>query len=307
MPDPTTISPRPIPQPWSHLVALNSTYRVLICRSHCCRYALRPAAIARHLYNRHGIGIDIRRQVQQYVKHFPFTYDHATVPLPADGSAPQPILPVLHGFACRACPFKSTNRSVMRKHANQAHDQKRVVDKDIFAAVCLQSWFGEKRERYWVVVVEEEDHQDDNGYQHQQQAVYSEESNSTSKPRPRRLQCTPDTALYIQRTDWLTTFAKLQHWRAMRELTYTPKAIAKGPSALQLQLGDTALGLATYEYTAETEEVLDYIMQHMPLVWDGCKTTFSTTPVAFHAYLASYIEGTAYKRTFAWVQNQETF
>ena len=67
---------------------------------------------------------------------------------------------------------------------------------------------------------------------------------------------------------------------------------------LQLQLRSTPLGLTTYKYTAETEGVLNYIMQHMPLVWDRCETTFRTTPVAFHAHLASYMEGTAYKRAF---------
>jgi len=68
---------------------------------------------------------------------------------------------------------------------------------------------------------------------------------------------------------------------------------------LQLQLGSTALGLASYEYTAETEGVLNYILQHMPLVWNRCKTTFCTTPIAFYAHLASYTKGTAYKRAFA--------
>ena len=76
---------------------------------------------------------------------------------------------------------------------------------------------------------------------------------------------------------------------------------------LQLQLGNTALGLATYKYTAETEGVLNYIMQHMPLVWDRCETTFRTTPAAFHAHLASYIEGIAYKRGFAWMRTKDTF
>jgi hypothetical protein len=67
------------------------------------------------------------------------------------------------------------------------------------------------------------------------------------------------------------------------------------------------LGSATYEYTVETEEVLDYLLQHMPLVWNRCHTTFLTTPVAFHAQLASYTEGRAYKRAFAWMQNKDTF
>jgi hypothetical protein len=40
------------------------------------------------------------------------------------------------------------------------HGKKRVADKDIFKAVQLQSWFEEKRERYWVV---------DEGQQNQQE------------------------------------------------------------------------------------------------------------------------------------------
>ena len=115
MPEPWRIRAQPIPQAWCHLVALNSTYGVLICRSDRCCYALSPTAVAR-------TSID----VQPYVKHFPFMYEHATVPLPADGLAPQPIVPVVQGLACRGSTFKSTSRPTMRKHANKACDQKRV-------------------------------------------------------------------------------------------------------------------------------------------------------------------------------------
>lgn len=176
------------------------------------------------------MGIDVRRQVRQYVERFPSTYDPATVRLPADGSAPQPIVPVVDGLACRGCAFKSTNRAVMRKHANQAHDQRRVVDADIFAAVRLQSWFGEKRERYWTV--EEDDHHQ--RVVRERQAMQEDADEESDGPEPQERpglgqgQCTPDTALYVQRTDWLATFAELQHWRATRELTYLPKAFARG-------------------------------------------------------------------------------
>jgi hypothetical protein len=54
----------------------------------------------------------------------------------------------MDGFQCRECPFKTTNWGVIRRHANEAHKKKRVVDEDIFSVVHLQSWFGEKRERY---------------------------------------------------------------------------------------------------------------------------------------------------------------
>jgi len=107
--------------------------------------------MCRHLDIKHKTPIAVRKQVDQYVKGFPFTYDHASVQLPVDGLAPQPIIPIVDGFACRECPFKSQNRRVIRQHANKAHNKKRVADEDMFRIVRLQSWFGEKRERYWVV------------------------------------------------------------------------------------------------------------------------------------------------------------
>jgi hypothetical protein len=39
----------------------------------------------------------------------------------------------------------------MRNHGNRAHNKKKVPNEDIFQPAQLQSWFGEKRERYWVV------------------------------------------------------------------------------------------------------------------------------------------------------------
>jgi hypothetical protein len=170
----------------------------------------------------------------------------------------------------------------------------------------LQTWFRDSKERYWVVKVDSES----------QEAVQDigDESDSPvlqeqGEPQPHSLQYTPDTttASYVQHANWPATFAELQYWRAMREITYMPKTLAGVPCMLQLQLGNTVLGLATYEYTAEAEGVLNYIMQHMPLVWIRCETTFCTTPVAFCTDLASYTENVAYKHTFAWMRNQDTF
>jgi hypothetical protein len=73
------------------------------------------------------------------------------VRLPLDGSKPQPILLVLDGFQCQECAYKTRNRKAVREHANKQHNKKRVKDEYVFRAVRLQSWFGEKRERYWVV------------------------------------------------------------------------------------------------------------------------------------------------------------
>ena len=127
---------------------LNAKFNVLICVDVKCQYALQPRAVARHLRDKHETPKALRKQVEQYVKAFPFTYDHTSVPLPIDGSAPQPVIPVVNRFACWECPYKTRDHSNIRKHANQGHSKKRVPDKDIFRAVQLQSWFSGKRERY---------------------------------------------------------------------------------------------------------------------------------------------------------------
>jgi hypothetical protein len=66
-------------------------------------------------------------------------------------SRPQPIIPVIDGFQCRTCPFKSGNRKRMRVHGNKEHKQQRVEDDELFKKVRLQSWFQNHRQRYWVV------------------------------------------------------------------------------------------------------------------------------------------------------------
>ena len=151
MAEPAQAQAPPIPAELSQVVQVNTQFGILICIGNGCQYALKPAAIYRHLEIKHKTPIALRKQVDQYIKGFPFTYNHATVPLPVDGSAPQPIIPITDGFACRECPFKSQNRRVIRQHANKKHNKKGVADEDMFQVVRMQSWFGQKRERYWVV------------------------------------------------------------------------------------------------------------------------------------------------------------
>jgi Orsellinic acid/F9775 biosynthesis cluster protein D len=142
---------QPIPQDLSHLIALNVEYNVLICLNEKCKYALKPTAFSRHLNDKHNTPLELRKQVDQYVKEFPFVYDNTTVPLPVNGLAPQPIIPIVDGFVCRDCPFKTASRAWMRQHANKTHNKKEVANEELCCLVRLQSWFGEKRERYWVV------------------------------------------------------------------------------------------------------------------------------------------------------------
>lgn len=150
----------PIPQELSHLVGLNVEFNVLICLE--CKYAVAPAAISRHLGDRHKAPIGLRKQMDEYVQGFPvrYQYDPVTVVLPRDKSAPQPIIPVLDGHLCKDCPFKSHSRDTTRKHCNKDHNKKRLADKDMFEPVKLQSWFGEKRGRFWIVDPSKQDEQE---------------------------------------------------------------------------------------------------------------------------------------------------
>ena len=142
---------KPIPQTLSHLIALNERYGVLLCLNEKCRRAVRPAAASDHLRRQHQVQPEIRKQVDQYIKGFPYEYDYSTVNLPDDGLAPQPVIEVVDGYECKHCtvqsskPFRTLSRKALKQHGNKVHDQKRVSDEDLFNPVRLQSWFGKGR------------------------------------------------------------------------------------------------------------------------------------------------------------------
>ena len=139
---------QPIPEALAHIVALNVEFNVLICVQ--CKYAVAPTTISRHLGDKHKTPIELRRQLEEYIREFPFQYDHTSVRLPNNRSAPQPI-PVLDGYLCKECPYKTQSRDAIKKHGNKVHDKKRVADDELYQIVQLQSWFDNRRAQYWVV------------------------------------------------------------------------------------------------------------------------------------------------------------
>jgi hypothetical protein len=146
--------PLPLPdaaRPW---LTLNAEFRVIVCSATKCQQALSPALITRHLRDRHQVLIESRQQLAEFLKEWQWQYDFQSVPLPLDGSLPQPVLPIINGFQCRDCAYKSTSRGIIRKHCNIEHSKKRLKDKELFTAVQLQTWFREKRARYWVVDID---------------------------------------------------------------------------------------------------------------------------------------------------------
>lgn len=143
--------PIEVPVALSQLVAVNVEYRVLLCLSRGCRKAVSPAGIVEHLRKIHKETPQVRKQVQEFIKGIPWKYDYSTVPLPIDGLAPQPIVPIVDGFHCQQCPFRNHSRKAMKVHGNKEHGCKRIADDELFQPVRLQSWFQDGKERYWVV------------------------------------------------------------------------------------------------------------------------------------------------------------
>ncbi|KAF8861416.1 hypothetical protein BDZ45DRAFT_723822 [Acephala macrosclerotiorum] len=143
--------PGDIPSELDHLIQLNVAYRVLICPHNECRKAVQPGAFREHLRVQYQTPLRDRERVQEYINGFSWDYDFSTIQLPEDGSRPQPIIPVVDGFQCQTCPFKSSNRKSIKVHGNKEHKQQRVDDDELFKKVRLQSWFQDHRQRYWVV------------------------------------------------------------------------------------------------------------------------------------------------------------
>lgn len=145
-----------VPSSLAHLIAVNTEFAVLLCTHPQCSHAQTIKGIAEHLRKGHHEKPTIRRQAQEFGEELVrqdvrFLRNYADVQLPADGSPSQPIIPVVNGFSCCFCRFLTTNRANIRIHANKEHSKQREEDDRIFARVCLQSWYGPKRERYWVV------------------------------------------------------------------------------------------------------------------------------------------------------------
>ena len=140
-----------VPPALGQLIAVNAEFEVLLCVNPTCRKAVSLAGAVEHLRKIHNEKPGIRKQVREFVTEIPWVYDYCSIRLPANGLAPQPIVPVVSGFQCQECPYKTRDRSNIRKHANKVHSKKGVADDELFQPVKLQSWFQDGKERYWVV------------------------------------------------------------------------------------------------------------------------------------------------------------
>jgi hypothetical protein len=132
---------QPIPQVLDHLVHLNVEFGVLVCLGNGCRKAVSLSAISEHLRKRHQTTPEIRKRVREYIKEFPYTYNHSIVQLPKDGLALQPVIPIIDRFQYKHCTFYSQNRKIMKVYRNKEHSMKQVENKELYNVVQLQTWF----------------------------------------------------------------------------------------------------------------------------------------------------------------------
>ena len=140
-----------VPPALGQSIAVNAEFEVLLCVRPNCRKAVSPTGIVEHLRKIHKESPKVRKQVQEFTVGILWDYDYASIKLPANGSAPQPIIPVVDGFHCQHCNFRNHSRKAMKVHGNKEHSMKRVADDELFRPARLQSWFQDGKERYWVV------------------------------------------------------------------------------------------------------------------------------------------------------------
>lgn len=112
---------QPIPEALAHLVGLNVEFNVLIYIQ--CKYAVTPTTISGHFSDKHKTPGPLRKQLDKYIREFPFRYGHNSITDPSNGPAPQPIIPVLGGHLCKECPYKTQSRDALKKHGNQAGER----------------------------------------------------------------------------------------------------------------------------------------------------------------------------------------
>ncbi|KAH7248434.1 hypothetical protein B0J15DRAFT_562897 [Fusarium solani] len=135
--------------------------RVLICCRPDCRYALsvKGSAVTTHLRVKHQVDQEERKGLTEFLRGLGQSYlgDPSVAPLPKDGSPEHPDLRVWEGYACRKCPFRTTNFSSLTRHISTRYFQaqppgQRELD-DFYDEVWLQAWTAGSNQsrRYWII------------------------------------------------------------------------------------------------------------------------------------------------------------
>ena len=124
------------------------TYRVLICR--CCRYAIQPGAVARHLKEIHHLHHPLRGAFVAYAAQLELDKP-ADVVLPDETQFPVSLLPIQNGLACSFahCGHLCATTKRMKHHWMTVHHIAASDNGGFWGTVPLQSFFRGNVLRYF--------------------------------------------------------------------------------------------------------------------------------------------------------------
>jgi hypothetical protein len=236
--------PLPLPEALRQWLTLNSEFRVLVCHDTDCQQAVSPDATSRHLRDKHQVKLEFRQQLTEYLKEWQWQYDFHSVPLPLAGLTPQPVLPIFNGFQCQECDYLTRSSDNIRKHNSKEHGKK-AKNKEVFQAVQLQTWFGEKRARYWVVDETRQSRDVNNGSGSGSGSSSSEKIEAAAdqweaevKEKRLKLCQTPqptEISPWLRFTDWPRILSESQH-NLVRTYEFTATATDSEPELARVQL-----------------------------------------------------------------------
>lgn len=131
---------------------------LLLCAHQDCGFTLspNPAQVTRHLYERHSVPQEKRRQVTKLLKAGLQLRDPGSAQPRKDGVPRDPRLPSLDGFLCEGCGFWSMSKEAITRHVGREHSSTetriRRAGPNPYTPVHLQSWVRNPRgSRYWTV------------------------------------------------------------------------------------------------------------------------------------------------------------
>lgn len=141
----------PLPE---ELLRYLSVYKVVICT--CCRYAIQPKAVVRHLKEIHGIKRSDRQPFLRYIEKFELA-DHELVMQYTPDEFPIPLLPVQSGLQCkfRGCAYLCATEKRMRHHWLSVHGRQGLAVDD-WQTAPLQTFFKGNLLRYFTGTPSEE-------------------------------------------------------------------------------------------------------------------------------------------------------
>jgi hypothetical protein len=302
-----TISPQ--------LVEYFSQYQVLYC--HPCKSVYSLRQIDRHLAQTYSIPIKRRQPIIDYCHTLPVAVVLDGVALCPDDSPPVPFLPLLRGFTCCLCPFHTTSWCILRRHLNRAHQLFHPNCHGNFALAQLQSWYTEKRAKYW--------------------RIQTATATATAGAAPpivyataaeilERLEEEECSRLEQLAEDHLTADAEVEIEEISPWLNVTewPKQFADRPVDLirrcaQLEpLGVVAVAVAQGETylgsfygtdvvsSADDEARIRQIIYLFHLVFERCLATLAVAPYNIRCWLKSYNPNEFFSRPFSLTQKPAT-